>query len=83
MVELGDLPGPQITFPTFASFSLLWHLTLTTDQDIDDNLRLIVYDAIHAPINCPFDIDIIDGATVHENAFAFPVVRWEDTWDGC
>ena len=81
-VVLGDFASTQIAFPALASLLFLFHLAFTTDENVDNNLGLIVHYAIHAPINGTFDINIVDGAAVHENAFALPDVRREDARDG-
>ena len=56
VIELGDFACSQIAVITLADLSRFCHLTLAADQDINDNLRFIVHDAIHAPSNRTFDI---------------------------
>ena len=58
---------------------LLGRLLSAADQDINDDLRLVINN-VHALSDGTINIDIPDETTVHEKAFARPVMGWKDRY---
>ena len=83
IVKFPDAVPAEVVFPASERFiELLGRFLSVADQDINDDLRLVI-DNVHALSDSTFNIDIVDKTTVHENAFARPVMGWKDRWHGC
>lgn len=68
--------------PSVTDIRLRWRgAWCSTEKGIDNDLRLLV-SCIQALLNRVLEVDIVDSATVHENAMVLPDLWREGTWDG-
>ena len=59
---------------------LYFAVLISANVDIDRDLRFVV-DDLQALLDSSRDIDVVDGASIHEEADSIPVERWEYGWD--
>ena len=73
-VELLDAASAEVVLPAVAALlDLFGGVGCAAEQDINDDLRLVI-DNIHALTHGTFDVDIVDGSTVHVNTFTRPLM---------
>ena len=78
-----DLMLAEIVLPrVLSAFNYSGRILGTAEEGINDNLRLFIAHAC-ALMDGRFEVDIVDGTSVHEDTFALPDVRWENKWDRC
>jgi len=75
-IPRAEVTDAQVVVFGIAGFSLgVRCLRVATDEDVHDNLGLIVA-SIDALVNCTFNVNIVNSATIHE-CTKTPVVGWE------
>lgn len=74
---LADCPIAQYVLQRVTRLGLLFDTVRCAAKEYVHDYIGLVKASFFALIDCSFHIDIVDGASVHKGAFAFPVMRRE------